>query len=75
MTALLETVARLSYKRTRSFSALLGDIAAMGRGNLDILLITAYTDQATDRAIDALRANGGYVELLSPKEFVEENAV
>ncbi len=72
VTEIFDTLAKMSLMRVVSFGSLLQGIVARGLSNLDYLLITAYTDELIDSQIEAIRAAGGYVEILSPGE-VEGN--
>lgn len=66
ITEIFETIAKLSLARVISFGTLLQNLSAQASSNLDLLLITPYTDELIDRQIQAIRTAGSHVELLSP---------
>lgn len=66
VTDIFNTLAKISLARVVSFGSLLQGILSRGLTNLDFLLITAYTDELIDSQIEAVRAAGNYVEILSP---------
>ncbi|MBE6936810.1 MAG: DUF58 domain-containing protein [Ruminococcaceae bacterium] len=71
VTEIFDTIAKITLIRTLSMGTLLQQIASGGADNLDVLLITPYTDELMDRQIANMRAAGNYVEILSPDAWLE----
>ncbi len=75
LSEILTALAKLTLNRALTFPTLLQTMGAGELDRTDILIITAYTDEGIDRQVDALRARGCHVELLSPDEAAAEREV
>lgn len=67
ITEIFDLIAKLTLIRVVSFGTLLRQVVSQGLNNLDLLLITAYTDELIDQQIEFLRTAGNHVEILSPE--------
>lgn len=61
-TALQETMARLAVARSLPFDAFLAEEAALGFSGIDIVVLSVYTSDAIETAVERLRANGNAVQ-------------
>ncbi|NHN30573.1 DUF58 domain-containing protein [Paenibacillus agricola] len=72
---LLETMAKLVAGRRIPFDDLLGEIAALGTSNLDIVVISAYMGEKMIQPIEQLRRNGNAVEMFLLEQAHQSSAV